>query len=147
MVLTRFRTAITVSASALALACGGDGSTTGPGDSGTITITSTAIANQSGRILVVSVQPSGQPENVGRACVPITSNAFTVPATVVVEPAPSGNPCDPASTPKVFASGRYTLTASVFTPGSQTAEVVLVMPPVEVSGSVTVSLNGAALSR
>ncbi len=145
MTMARFCAVITMAAPLLVLACGGDDGA-GLGTSGTITVTSTVIANQSGKVLVVSAQPDGQSTYVGRACVPITSNSFAVPATVVVEPAPGGNPCDPAVTTKIFAPGRFTLTASVFTPGSQAAEKTTTTS-VKVSGNVIASLNGAALSN
>jgi hypothetical protein len=140
-------TALVLAASALFLACSSDDAGTDPSGSGpgTITITSSAIANQSGKILVVTAQPEGGGELAGRACIPITSNAFTAPATVMVEMAQSGNPCDAAANPKTFASGRYTLTASVFVPGSQTPEKTSTTT-VDVSGDVSASVNGGALS-
>jgi hypothetical protein len=139
--------ALVLAAAALLPACSGDDGGTDPSPSGpgTITITSSAIANQPGKILVITAQPEGGGELAGRACIPITSSSFTVPATVMVEIASSGNPCDPAATTKVFAAGRYSITAAVFVGGSQTPEKTTTQT-VEVSGNVTASVDGAALS-
>lgn len=96
-------------------------------------------------MLVVFAQREGQTAYVARACIAITSNSFAAPATVMVELAQSGNPCDAAATPRTVNAGRYTLTASIFSPGSQTAEKSTTVV-VDVSGNVTATLDGAALS-
>ena len=97
--------------------------------SGTVTITSTAITNQSGRILVVTATAEGQSTLVGRACIRIDSNAFTVAPTTLVEIAASGDPCDPASVTKTFAAGRLLLTEGIFVPGAQTPEKATTQSP------------------
>lgn len=133
------------------VACGGDddsGTPTSPSPSGpgTITITSTAINNQNGKVLVVAAIPDGQQTPVGRACIPITSNAFSAGATLLVEVAASNNPCDPASVTRTFAAGRYNVTSGVFAPGSTTPER-LTAQTVQVAGNVSASINGTLLSQ
>ena len=136
------------------VACGGSGDSGGgqtptspsPSGSGTVTMTSTAITNQSGRILVVTATAEGQGPLIGRACIRIDSNAFIVAPTTLVEIAASGEPCDPASVTKTFAAGRLLLTMGIFVPGAQTPEQATTQS-VQVAGNVSVSINGAALSR
>ena len=133
------------------VACGGSGggqtpTSPSPSGSGTVTMTSTAITNQSGRILVVTATVEGQGALVGRACIRIDSNAFTVAPTTLVEIAASGEPCDPASVTKTFAAARLLLTMGIFVPGAQTPEQATTQT-VQVAGNVSVSINGAALSR
>lgn len=136
---------------AAGIACGksDDGSTpTSPSASspGTITVTSSAIVNQNGKVFVVAAIPEGQSIPIGRACVPITSNAFVAPPTVLVEIATSNNPCDPASVIKTFPAGRYSVTSGVFVSGSTTPERVTAQT-VQVAGSVSASVNGTLLSQ
>lgn len=130
------------------MACGGSETPTNPSPAapGTVTLTSTTINNQAGKVLVVTAQQEGQSTQAGRACVAIDSNAFIVPATLMAEMTASGNPCDDPRTTKTFAAARYNLTAGIFTPGSQTAERSATQS-VQVAGNMSVSLDGAALSR
>ena len=134
------------------IACGGSKSEsqtpTSPSASGpgTITITSTAIVNQGGKMFVVAAIPATSTTPVGRACVPITSNAFTVSATTLVEVAASSNPCDPASAIRTFAAGSYTVTSGIFVSGSTTPEK-LTTQTVQVAGNVTASISGTVLSQ
>lgn len=130
-------------------ACGGGGkSMTGPTPAagpGTVTITSTTINNQTGKVVVVAAQDA-QSVLTGRACVPITSNAFIVPATVLVEISTSNNPCEESRSTRTFAAGRYNITAGVFVGGSTTPEK-LIATTVQVAGNVSVTLDGNGLSR
>ena len=137
----------------LVSACGGSkgGSSqtpTSPSASGpgTIIITSTAISNQGGKVLVVAAIPEGQSTPIGRACIAITSNAFSAPATTMVEIAASSNPCDPASVTKSFPAGRYNVTSGIFVSGSQTPEK-LTAQTVTVAGNVSASITGSLLSQ
>jgi hypothetical protein len=117
-----------------------------PSSPGTITMTSTSINNQGGKVLVIAAIPEGTTNPVGRACVPITSNAFVLSATLLVELAASANPCDPASTTRTFAAGRYSVTSGIFV-GTSTTPERLTSQTVQVSGNVTASINGTLLSQ
>jgi F0F1-type ATP synthase membrane subunit c/vacuolar-type H+-ATPase subunit K len=137
-----------VAAVVLGIACGGcGGSETPTGDSGpgNITINASAISNQSGKFLIVVATAEAGGPPLGRVCIPITSNSFTVPGVRMVEVAASGNPCDAANVTKVFPVGRYALTAGVFLSASQSAQKSTTVS-VEVAGNVNAQINGAALS-
>ncbi len=144
---------------ALIAACGGgdddsDGGATatatqpqtGPA---TITITSSGpITGQKSRILLVYAAPAGGGP-AGQACVTITSDSFTVPATVMLEvPTGQQSPCTGNPGQKVFAKGTYTITAGVYVGGQQAPEKQSTQAA-EVAGTapVQVKLDGAALSK
>jgi len=150
--------AVLGAALALAAACGGadddsngGGSTATQPPSGpaTITITSSGpITGQKGRILLVYAVVAGG-DRAAQACITITSDSFTVPATVMVDvPAGQQNPCTGSPAQEVFAKGTYTITAAVFVGGQQTAEKQSTQT-VEVAGTapVQVRLDGASLSK
>jgi hypothetical protein len=139
-----------------ASACGGDdddggtsatspAATPTPGSgSGTITLTSSAITGQSGKILLIYAT-SGS-DRLARACISITSDNFTVPATVMTD-VPSGNdPCGGDTSDTSFDEGAYSITAGVYVGGQQTAEKEATLS-VDVAGDVTAELNGAELSQ
>ena len=132
------------------IACGDsdNDSPTSPSASGpgTITVTSTVIVNQNGKVFVVAAIPEGQSIPIGRACVPITSNAFVASSTVLVEIAASNNPCDPSSVIKSFPAGRYNVTSGVFVSGATTPERVTAQT-VQVAGNVSAQVNGTLLSQ
>ncbi|MBI5949432.1 MAG: hypothetical protein HY875_14935 [Chloroflexi bacterium] len=147
---------------AISAACGGDDDDSDGGDGGatatatqpqtgpaTITLSSSSpITGQKDRILLVYAAIAGSGP-VGQACVTITSDNFTVPATVMLEvPAGQQAPCTGSPKQAVFAKGTYTLTAGVYvggqqTPGKQSTQTA------EVAGTapVQVKLDGAALSK
>lgn len=146
------RPALAAAALLIVVACGGSGSQTvtspgavSSGTPGTVTISSTVIQNQTGKVLVVLAAQEGQSGMVARACIQIASNSFTVSSTAMVEMAASGNPCDASSTTKAFSPGRYTLTAGIYTGGSQTPEKTTAQA-FQVSGNVSVAVDGTALS-
>jgi hypothetical protein len=140
----------------VASACGGDDDDGGtsatspavtatPGSGpGTITLTSSAITGQSGKILLIYTT-SGS-DRLARACVSITSDNFTVPATVMTD-VPSGNdPCGGDTSDTSFDEGAYSITAGVYVGGQQTAEKEATLS-VDVAGDVIAELNGAELSQ
>lgn len=149
---------LAVSLLAFVAACGGDddddgGATTeatsppaatqgsGPG---TVTLTSTAIQGQSGKILLVFAT-SGS-DRVARACVPISSDDFTLSGEVMTD-IPAGNdPCGDGTAETTFEEGSYTITAGVYVGGEQTP-VAETTTTVEVAGDVTAELDGAELSQ
>ena len=114
---------------------------------GAITITSSPIVGQADKMLIISAAPQGPTFGpVAQACVPITSDNFTVPATVLTETTAGQAPCGD-STPAARLSERtYALTAGIYVPPAQTAEVEI-SKTVRVSGDVTAQIDGAALSR
>lgn len=141
-----------------ASACGGDDDDGGtsatspavtatPGSGpGTITLISTTISGQADKILLIFATPSGGSEQLARACVSITSDNFTVPATVMTD-VPSGNdPCGGDTSDTSFDEGAYSITAGVYVGGQQTAEAETTLS-VDVAGDVTAELNGAELSQ
>lgn len=141
---------------ALASACGGDdddggaeatspAATATPGSGpGTITLTSTAISGQADKILLVFAI-SGS-DRLGRACIPITSDDFTVSGVVMTD-VPAGNdPCGGDTPETTFDEGTYQITAGVYVGGQQTAEAETTLT-VDVAGNVTAELDGAALSQ
>jgi hypothetical protein len=137
-------------------ACGGNGgggkttpqpsatvAQTGPG---TITLSSSAITGQSGKMLLVFAMPQGGTGPMARACVPITSDPFAVPSTVMIDVGAGQDPCSGSTPETKFPEGSYSVTAGVYVPGTQTAAVQTTQT-VRVSGDVTVKVDGAALSQ
>jgi len=143
---------------AVSAACGGDdraGSTsptptpvaTQAATPGTITFSAGTITGQTGKVLLVFASPSGGGP-VARACVPIGSERFTAPATVLTDMAASGDPCGPATPATVFATGSYTVTAGVYAPPASKPEKESTQTvQVRADAPATVQVDGAALSR
>jgi hypothetical protein len=133
------------------VACGGDeapptassaprGGESSPAasDPGTITLTGGAINGQRGKVLLVLASPQAGGAPVARACIPITSNSFAVPKTVMTEVPANQEPCGASSQASVLAPGTYTLTAGVYAPPSQKADR-------ESSQTIEVSISGATV--
>ena len=144
----------------IAMACGDNGddggkttpqptaegtATVAPSGPGAITLTSTEITGQSGKVLLVFASEAGG-QMLARICAPITSDSFTLDSTVMTDIAAGDDPCAPATAETEFPEGTYTLTAGIYSPGSQTAEAESTQT-VSVSGSVTAEIDGAALSQ
>ncbi|HLF71606.1 MAG TPA: hypothetical protein VI759_05585 [Dehalococcoidia bacterium] len=146
--------------SALVLACGGGSdapaTSTQPAASataaiqasgpGTITVSFAAIRNQSGRVLLVFATREGGGPQLARLCIPITSNSFATTGIVMTEMPSGGDPCGATTAATSFPEGRYTLTAGIYAPPSQSPDKQITQT-VEVKGNASVSLNGDALSR
>jgi len=143
----------------IAMACGGNGddggkattqptvegtATTAPSGPGAITLTSTEITGQSGKVLLVFASDAGG-QMLARICASITSDSFTLDSTVMTDIAAGDDPCAPSTAETEFPEGTYTLTAGVYSPGSQTADVETTLT-VSVSGDVTAEIDGAELS-
>lgn len=134
-------------------ACGGD---SGPAPAaspsaarsgpGTISLSAGVIARQSGRVLLVSVAPQGGGAALARACIGIQSDRFIAPVTVMTDISADGNPCGPATPATKLPEGTYTLTAGIYAPPAQKAEVET-SQTVRVSGDTAVQIDGTALSR
>lgn len=124
----------------------GAATTLGGSAPGTITVATTAITGQNGKILLVFATSATQQGQLGVACIPITSDAFEVPSTPLSE-VPAGNPCAGGTATVAFPEGSYTITAGIYTPGSQTAEAEASMT-IDIVGDGVGSLqfNGSALS-
>jgi hypothetical protein len=113
---------------------------------GTITVATTAITGQNGKMLLVFATTPTQQGQLGVACIPITSDSFEVPVTPLAE-VPAGNPCAGGTPTVVFPEGSYTITAGIYTPGSQTAEATAEMTLDIVGDGVgSVQFTGAVLS-
>lgn len=111
---------------------------------GTITLSSSAITGQSGKILLVFAQGGGQ--QMARVCTPITSDDFTLSATVMTEMPAGDNPCGDETSGFTFDEGTYSLTAGVYVGGQQTPEVSTTFS-VTVAGDTPAEIDGAALSQ
>ncbi len=110
---------------------------------GTVTVSSTEISGQSGKLLIVFVDSPGGA--AGRLCVPITSDPFVLPPTVLTEIPGDENPCGDPTDTVVFPAGDYTLTAGIYVGGSETPEAQAQVP-IAVNGNVGLQLDIAALS-
>ena len=136
-------------------ACGGDeggGSrtpeATARGAPGTITVKSSSpIVGQKDKVLLAFAAPQGGGPTA-RACVPITSDRFSVPATVMTDMPADQNPCGGSTPATVFPKGTYTVTAGIYAPPASTPEKETKLT-VQVSGDapVEVQIDGAALSQ
>jgi hypothetical protein len=111
-----------VMAAALLLgACGGGGDGGGPDAApGTLTIRGNDITGATGKIVLATVTAAGGGAPLGGICVSVTDDPMSF-AAVAQTPA-AGNPCDLGAN-VTFASGDYDVTAGLYTPGSQTAEL------------------------
>ncbi len=134
-------------------ACGDDSgpaTTAGPSAAqsgpGTISLTSSTIGRQSGRVLVASVAPQGGGAALARACIGIQSDRFAAPVTVMTDISADGNPCGAATPATKLPGGTYTLTAGIYAPPAQKAEVEI-SQTVRVNGDTAVQIDGAALTR
>jgi hypothetical protein len=155
-----FKALFIVALAAVALtaaACGGDdddggddsggGATSPPAASGpgAIMLSSTPITGQSGKILLAFATTSSGGERLGRICVPITSDDFTLSGAVMSE-VPAGNdPCGEDTPDTTFDEGTYNVTAGIYVGGEQTPEAETTLT-VEVAGDTTAELDGAGLS-
>jgi hypothetical protein len=119
-------------------------STAPPEGPGTITLTSTAITGRSGLILVVFAQGNGQ--QVASLCAPITSDDFTLSASVMTEMPADDNPCEDGLAKRAFDEGSQSLTAGVYVPGEQIPQASTTVS-VNVAGNVTAEIDGTALSQ
>ena len=141
---------------AVLVACGneGEGGSTSPaagspaaqGGPGAVTVTSSTITGQTNKLMVILAAPEAGGAPLAQACVPITSDRFSAPSTVMVD-MPAGQPPCTGSRSKIeLPEGTYTVTASILVPPAQKAEVET-KQTVRVSGDVTVKIDGAPLSR
>lgn len=143
-----------------AAACGGDDSsdngdseaeaTESPaaeGRAGTITVTSSPITGQSGKVLLIFAEAgSGGP--MARACVPIDSDSFTVPSTVMTDQPAQDDPCGPPTAETVFSPGAHTVTAGIYEPPAQQPEKEIEQTVQVAAGApLEVAIDGAALSQ
>ena len=136
---------------AVAAACGGGGesptgspaATSGPGK---ITVRASEIKGQSGRVLLVLASPQAGGGGVGRACIGITSGSFSAPSTVLTDVPASQDACGESTPTTNFPEGTYTVTAGIYAPPAQKAEVET-KKTVRVSGDVAIEIDGASLSR
>jgi hypothetical protein len=118
------------------------------GTPGAMTVESSSpIVGQQGKQLAIFATAKNGASPIARACVRITSDSFTVPATPLTEIGTNQDACS-ATTTAVLPKGSYTIVAGIYTlPASalekQTAQTV------EVTGDaqVKVKIDGAALSR
>lgn len=113
---------------------------------GTVSITSSAIAGRTNAVLLISVAPQAGGPLLAQACVPITSDRFSAPSTIMTEAVQGQAPCSGPARKTTFPDGTYTLTAGIYGPPSQTPEAETRLE-VRVAGDVTVQINGTALSR
>ncbi len=139
------------------VACGKSGGEASPsptasasavaGASGTITVSTSTIVGQSGRVLLIfAASEGGGP--VARACIPIASDRFAAPPTVMTNMPAAQNPCGDPTPQTTFREGSYTVTAGIYVPGSQAAQVQTSQTAkVSASAPAEVKLDGAALSR
>jgi len=112
---------------------------------GTISVSSSAIVGQSGRVLLVFAGVEGGAPRA-RACIPIQSDRFTAPSTVLTSMPANQDPCGAATPATQLPEGTYTVTVGVYAPPAQGAEVET-KQTVRVSGDTAVEIDGAALSR
>ena len=137
----------------LGAACGGDDGSSptaspsaAPSGPGIISVTSSSIEGQDGRVLLISAAPKGGGAQMAGACISVTSDSFAAPSTVLTDPPPGNNPCGATTPTTTFPEGTYTLTAGIYAPPAQVPEAETTQT-VQVSGDVTVEIEGAALSR
>ena len=145
---------------AISAACGGDSKSTpspvpavsptaaSAGTPGTIALSvSGPIVGQKGKMLLVSASAAGGGPQLARACLPITSDSFSVPETAMTD-APAGNdPCS-GSTPKtVFPKGSYQVSAGIYAPPAQQPEKTANQTVQVADAAATVKLDGASLSK
>lgn len=144
---------------ALSAACGGDDEKSTPtpaasptaasaGTPGTITLSvSGTIVGQKGKMLLVAANAAGGGPQLARACLPITSDSFTVPETAMTD-APAGNdPCS-GSTPKtVFPKGSYQVSAGIYAPPAQQPDKSANATVQVADAAAKAQFDGAALSK
>lgn len=114
----------------------------------TITVKSNPIVGQQGKMLLVSASATAGGQ-VANACIRITSDRFTVPATVMTAAvAGSSDPCSGPATPATVAAGSYRIAAGIYAPPGRTPEKEFTAS-VDSTGKAPVELmiDGAALSR
>ena len=153
---------LALSAIVASLSCGGDdkstatatpkaGTTSGAPASqagpGGITVTSGPISGQNKKMLLVNAVPESGGASVAEACIPITSDRFTAPATTLTNVQAGGQgPCSGAAAKSKLPEGTYTITAGVYAPPAQSPEKQSTQT-VQVKGDITVQIDGAALSK
>lgn len=114
----------------------------------TITVKSSPIVGQQGKVLLVSASATAGGQ-VANACIRITSDRFTVPATVMTAAvAGSSDPCSGPQTPATLAAGSYQVSAGIYAPPGRTPEKEFTAR-VDSTGKapVELSIDGATLSR
>jgi hypothetical protein len=79
------------------------------------------------------------------ACVFLDSDSYSLAPTVLTDEPGEGGPCHDPTPETVLPAGTYTVSAGIYTPGSQTPEKQ-VQAEVVVDGDVAVVLAGSALS-
>ena len=120
---------------------------TPPSGPGTITVGSSgAIEGQANTVLLVFAAPEEGGDLLGRVCIQIDSDRFSVPSTVMTELPAGDDPCSGSTAEATLDEGTYTLSAGIYAPPAQTAAAETTQA-VRVSGDVTVQIDGAALSR
>ncbi len=146
---------------AISAACGGGDSKSTPspapavsptaasaGTPGTIALSvSGSIVGQKGKMLLVSASAAGGGPQLARACLPITSDSFSVPETAMTD-VPAGNdPCS-GSTPKtVFPKGSYQVSAGIYAPPAQQPEKTANSTVQVADAAASAKFDGAALSK
>jgi hypothetical protein len=124
---------------------GGEATSAAPAEGpGTVTLTSTAIQGQSGKLLLVLAAEGGQ--QIARLCAPITSDDFTLPATVMTEVPEGNDPCGGDTAEATLEEGSYQLSAGVYVGGEQTPASSTTLN-VDVAGDVSAEIDGSALSQ
>jgi hypothetical protein len=116
------------------------------GKPGTLWITSRPIVGQNGKILLVFVTPDGGGQQLARACVRVTSDSFSVPATAMTD-VPSGNdPCGGSTPQTVLPKGRYELRAGIYAPPATQPEKES-NRTLEIGGDVALEVELGGLSK
>ena len=162
--------AVLGSALAASIACGGGNSTPAPttgatkaqgtpttitaggagqkagGTPGTVWITSGPITGQNGTILLVFAAPAVGGQQVAHACVRITSDSFSIPATVLTDIPAGDNPCGGSTPQTVLPKGKYELRAGIYVPPASQAEKESTQT-VEITGDVALQVELSGLSK
>lgn len=116
----------------------------GPGG---ITVTAGTISGQDKKMLLINVVPETGGAPVAEACIPITSDRFSPPATALnAVQAGQQAPCSGPAVKFKLPEGSYTITAGIYAPPAQAPEKQS-RQTVQVKGDITVTIDGAALSN
>jgi hypothetical protein len=118
------------------------------GTPGAMTVESSSpIVGQQGKQIAFFATAKDGARPMARACVRITSDSFTVPATPLTEIGTNQDACS-TTTAATFAKGSYTIVAGIYVPPSSVLEKQTALT-VEATGDapLKVKIDGAALSR
>ena len=116
------------------------------GAPGTLWITSGPIVGQNGKILLVFVTPDGGGRQMARACVRVTSDSFSVPATAMTDMPAGDDPCGGSTPQTVLTKGRYALRAGIYAPPATQPEKES-NRTLEISGDVALDVELGGLSK